>query len=95
MVDVWRVKDRWSFEFVRVQAERVTDASVFIGGSRVAMSSDGVRYFETFEAAKKYAKDRLSQKAERARKELESVEEHLRHIENVTDENISVSTNRW
>jgi hypothetical protein len=95
MIDVWRVKDRWSFEFVRVQAERVTDASVFIGGSRVALSSDGVRYFTTFDSAKEYAIERLSQKAERARKEMDSAEEHLRHVKSVTGENISISTNRW
>jgi hypothetical protein len=46
MVDVWRVKSRWKFEFVKVVAEKVTDASVFIAGSRVAKASDGIRYFE-------------------------------------------------
>lgn len=95
MVDVWRVKSRWNFEFVKVVAEKVTDASVFIAGSRVAKASDGIRYFEDFDSAKEYAMTCLRRKAEQARKEMESAEEHLRHVESVTDGTISVSTNRW
>ena len=95
MVDVWRVKSRWNFEFVKVVAEKVTDASVFIKGSRVAKASDGVRYFEDFDSAKEYAMTCLRRKAKHARKEMESAEEHLRHVESVTDGTISVSTNRW
>lgn len=95
MVDVWRVKSRWNFEFVKVVAEKVTDASVFIGGSRVSKVSDGVRYFDDFGSAKEYAMTCLRRKAEQARKEMESAEEHLRRVESVTDGTISVSTDRW
>jgi hypothetical protein len=94
MVDVWRVKSQWSFEFVKVVAEKVTAASIFIEGSRVAKASDGVRYFEDFDSAKEYARTCLRWKAEQARKEMESAEEHLRHVESVTACTISVSTNR-
>lgn len=95
MVDVWRVKSRWNFEFVKVVAEKVTDASVFIGGSRLAKSSDGVRYFEDFDSAKDHAMTCLRRKAEQARKEMDSAEEHLRNVESATEGTIPVSDNRW
>lgn len=95
MIEVWRVKSRSNFEFVKVVAERTTEASVFIDGSRVSKSSDGIRYFDDFDSAKEFAIDCLRKKVERARTEMESAEEHLRHVESVTDETISISTNRW
>lgn len=95
MVEVWRVKSRWNFEFVKVVAEKVTDASVFIAGSRVAKASDGVRYFEDFDSAKEYAMTCLRRKAEQARKEMKLAEEYLWYVENVTAGTILVSTTRW
>jgi hypothetical protein len=95
MVDVWRVKTRYSFKFEKVVAEKVTNASVFIGGHRVAKMSDGMMYFEDFESAKEHAINCLRRKAEQARKEMEAAEEHLQHVESVTDETVLVSDSRW
>ena len=61
----------------------------------MAKASDGIRYFDDFDSAKEYAMTCLRRKAEQARKEMESAEEHLRNVEAATEGTISVSTNRW
>lgn len=95
MVDVWRVKSRWKFEFVKVAADKVTASSVFIGGSRVAKSSDGVHYFEDFASAKEYATGILRMTIDESRKSMEKAEEILSTVLETTEETVPESKSRW
>ena len=95
MVDVWRVKDRWSFALERVEADKVTDKSVFIKGTRAAKSSDGVRYFESFTEAKEYSEARLRRRITKAENEMNAAEMHLQQIEKMTEDTVPVSTRAY
>lgn len=95
MVDVWRVKNRFSFCFEKVVAEKVTESSVFVQGSRVAKTSDGVRYFASFNEAKAYATNALRLAADKARKQMEAAEENLRILEATSESDVKASSSRW
>ena len=95
MVDVWRVKSRWNFEFVKVVADKVTASSVFINGNRVSKASDGVRYFEDFSSAKEYATGLLRRTIDESRKSMEKAEEMLSKFNHATEETVPESKSRW
>jgi hypothetical protein len=92
MIEVYRVKNRIRFSFVRVIADKVTANSVFIKGSRVSKSSDGVRYFDDFYSAREYAKTLLRCELERHQKDVNRVQEDLEKLKSVDEENIQVSS---
>jgi translation initiation factor IF-2 len=92
MIEVYRVKNRFRFSFVKVMADKVTDRSVFVKGSRVSKSSDGVRYFDDFHSAREYAKTLLSRELEIHQKDVNRVEEDLKNLQSVDEENIKVSS---
>lgn len=95
MVEVWRVKMRYRCQFAKVVVDRVTTASVFLKGNRVAKHSDGVSYFDDFDSAKHFAKTVLKQSQERAKFHLEEAEDNLQWIEKVTADTAPVSTNLY
>lgn len=91
MVNVYRVRHRWQFDFHKIAAEKVTKSSVVVQGHRQAKFSEGTGIFESFDEAKEYAIRQLQYKAERARKDLELAEYNLRLVEAMTEETIPVS----
>lgn len=95
MVNVWRVKTRWTLEFVRVEADKVTASSVFIGGRRVLKISDGIRYFEDFDSARDYAVRYLQGEIDRLQRDLDKAQQSLVRVENVKDEALPVSKHFW
>lgn len=95
MTDVYRVRTNWRFEIVKIAADKVTESSVFINGSRASKVSDGVRYFEDFDSAVEYAAEHLKRQVDRSRDEIEKALGHLQELRSVTKDTIKTSDTRW
>jgi pimeloyl-CoA synthetase len=96
MQTMYRVRDHWgSFEFVKVEVDKVTDNTVMIKGKRALMRSEGTRYFASFDEAKKYAKRVIRRQLAQSQNAVTVAEERLREIASVTDDSITVSHSRW
>jgi hypothetical protein len=95
MVDLWRVRHRWEIAVEKVEAERVTDKMVFLTRTRVAKSSEGVRYFESFEEARKFGLERSMQKLKKAERDLSSAKSFLKYVEEITEDTVPVSTSTY
>lgn len=91
MIEVWQVTNSYRFRFNKLMADKVTDLSVIINGSRAAMSSDGARYFMTFDAAKEHAIRTLNADIVQANKKLAVAEENLRQVIATTADTIKTA----
>lgn len=91
MIEVWQVDHRFKFRFNKLMADKVTDLSVIINGRRAAKSSDGVRYFTTFEEAKTYAVRTLNNYVLKSKKDLSIAELALVEVTNTTPDTIKTS----
>lgn len=94
-VPVWRVKTYRTCRIERVMADKVTDASVFISGGRVARVSDSGRYFLSFDEAHAYAEARLRRQVDQLQKDLASAEEQLAHVLRMTEGDVPLSEYRY
>lgn len=96
MQTMFRVRDRWgSFEFVKVEVDKVTESTVTIKGNRALKCSDGTRYFESFDDAQRYAIDIVKREYDRAEKTMRESESRLIDIKRLTEQSIAVSNSRW
>ena len=96
MQTMYRVRDRWgSFEFVKVEVDKVTDSTVTIKGQRAFKCSDGTRYFESFDEAQQYAMECIKREYDRANKTMRTAESRLIDVKSLTEHSIAVSHSRW
>jgi len=95
MVTVWRVKHRYSHAIEKVEAEKVSDKSVFFNGRRVAKAADGIRYFNDFDSAKKFAVEQVQKKVAAAEKDISRLNGYRESFEKLTSENAPQSSSRW
>lgn len=96
MQTMYRVRDRWgSFEFVKVEVDKVTDSTVTIKGQRALKCSDGTRYFDSFDDAQRHALDIVKREYDRADKTMREAESRLIEIKRLTEQSIAVSNSRW
>lgn len=91
MVPVYQVKDRYSFKFVKVIADHVTQSCVYINGVRSSLSSEGVRYFLSFDEAKTYAVTLLTRRIVQSQRDLEIAQQQLAATEGISDSTIAVT----
>jgi hypothetical protein len=95
MVTIWRVKHRYSHAIEKVQAEKVSDKSVFFDGGRVSRVADGTQYFDDFDSAKKFAVEQVQRKVTAAEKEILRLKGYREFFEKLTAENAPQSSSRW
>ncbi len=92
MIEVYRVKKQYAFNFCKVLAEKVTKKTVVVQGVRQDKRSSYSCYFEDFNEAKDHAVLHLLNKKEELLEQLKLVEENIEQVSCLTEDKIAVSS---
>lgn len=92
---MFRANNNWKFGVVRMEVEKATDKSVWVGGHRVARASEGTRLFDEFGDAKAWLIGTTLREIHEAEKQLEVAKEKLKIAESLSERNIKTETTRW
>lgn len=92
---VFRANNNWKFGVVRMEVEKATDKSVWVGGHRVARASERTRIFEEFGDAKAWLIGTTLREIHEAEKQLEAAKEKFKIAENLFEQDIKTETTRW
>jgi hypothetical protein len=88
-VTVYRARDiTWKAPLVRMQVDRVSAHSVWLGSSRLGRLSEGTRICDSFEEAKQWLQGELERQIEMYESKVNSLKRRLRDAMSATEQSI-------